>query len=342
MSLSGTSWEFFEIAGIPVEDGGAPPSIAFSDEGRVSGSTGVNRLSGTFSLDGDHLTLGPIAMTRMMGPPNLAEQEQRLTAVLAKVAIMRIAGPNLELDHGDSVSRLRMVGDPPMAGAAAEPTDGWEAVSPDWGPDKVFALVAAAIGWYALILQLVLLVDRLDAEGEAWFTAVIRFFSFFTILSNLIAALSLTVAALGAATPIGRWFNRAIPQAGVFMYIAVTGLVYTFVLASIWEPDGWDLVADSLLHYVMPALFVVYWVLFRPHGTLDFAHIPRWLIFPVAYGIYTMIRGPFVDWYPYFFLDVEVRGYAAVLAAILGLALAFAVAGFAVIGLDSFLARRRS
>jgi hypothetical protein len=31
-----------------------------------------------------------------------------------------------------------------------------------------------------------------------------------------------------------------------------------------------------------------------------------------------------------------------VLAAILGLALAFAVAGFAVIGLDSFLARRRS
>jgi len=58
-----------EIGGEPV-DPDAPRTVHFEEE-RVSGQVGVNRFTGVLIIDGDLLVLGPVAMTRMAGPPEL-------------------------------------------------------------------------------------------------------------------------------------------------------------------------------------------------------------------------------------------------------------------------------
>ncbi len=72
-------WTVAAMPGGVLED--AAPTIAFGD-GRASGWAGVNRFMGSYALEGATLTIGPLAMTRMAGPPERMEQESRLAAAL--------------------------------------------------------------------------------------------------------------------------------------------------------------------------------------------------------------------------------------------------------------------
>ena len=87
MDLIGTEWRVEEIASRGVLDD-VHPTIRFGDDGRVSGSTGVNRFTGTYELDGEQLTVGPLATTRMAGPPAAMDQEQRFLAVLGQPSLV--------------------------------------------------------------------------------------------------------------------------------------------------------------------------------------------------------------------------------------------------------------
>ncbi len=82
-ALAGTEWEILAIAGQPITGGGDPVVVTFGHDGRVSGSTGVNQLTASYSLTADYLTFGPLATTRRAGPPELMEQEHRVVASLA-------------------------------------------------------------------------------------------------------------------------------------------------------------------------------------------------------------------------------------------------------------------
>ncbi|MCW2602206.1 MAG: hypothetical protein JWN61_341, partial [Pseudonocardiales bacterium] len=53
-----------------------------------------------------------------------------------------------------------------------------------------------------------------------------------------------------------------------------------------------------------------------------------WLIFPLGYLIYSLVRGPIADWYPYPFMDPDEHGYGGI--AITSMIIAVAVAGIAV------------
>jgi heat shock protein HslJ len=77
-SLDG-GWTVAAMPGGVLDD--APPTIAFV-EGRVTGWAGVNRFAGSYALEGAALTVGPLAMTRMAGPPERMHQEARLAASL--------------------------------------------------------------------------------------------------------------------------------------------------------------------------------------------------------------------------------------------------------------------
>ena len=79
--LAGTGWVVTSIdeEAIPADD---PPTIAFGEDGSVSGGAGVNRFMGTWSLDEGVLVFGPLATTRMAGPPERMDLERRFLAVL--------------------------------------------------------------------------------------------------------------------------------------------------------------------------------------------------------------------------------------------------------------------
>ena len=175
---------------------------------------------------------------------------------------------------------------------------------------KGFIYTGIIGGLAGIIIQFILmLINRQVALPEA----IIRFFSFFTILSNCMVVALL----VGQVLPAGNRFHRfAIKNevaTAVSIYIIVVGVVYQTILRKPIPLEGWHRVADDILHLYIPLLMLLYWILFISSKKIDVKTIPYWLIFPAAYFVYTLIRGSIIQFYPYPFVNVTVLGYPKVL-----------------------------
>jgi hypothetical protein len=100
-----------------------------------------------------------------------------------------------------------------------------------------------------------------------------------------------------------------------------------------------DRVADEILHAVTPVLYVTAWLLLVPKGALRWRDVPRWMIFPLVYGLYSLAHGALSGFYPYFFMDVGKVGYTCTLSRLGGLALALVALGFVAVGIDRAMGR---
>ncbi len=78
------------------------------EDGRVSGTGGINRLMGSYMLDGSSLSFGPLATTMMAGPPEAMEEERRFLADLALVTQWSVDGDELVLGDSDHGELLRL------------------------------------------------------------------------------------------------------------------------------------------------------------------------------------------------------------------------------------------
>lgn len=201
-------------------------------------------------------------------------------------------------------------------------------------------LAAAVLSLAAIIAQLSRSIQNaLDATtewGQHLPTVAANFLSFFTILSNLLAAIVLIIAAVWALRH--RRDDRpepnglAVALACASTYMIVTGIVYNTLLRGVELPQGvtvpWS---NEVLHVVFP-LFLLLDVLFAPRRrALSWSTIFIAAIFPILWAIYTMIRANFITspatgntwWYPYPFLDPRlVGGYLGVAGYIVGIAIA--------------------
>jgi hypothetical protein len=167
---------------------------------------------------------------------------------------------------------------------------------------------------------------------------VTNFFSFFTIESNVLSAV---VLLLGAWILFARrgadpsWYTGL--RAATVTYMLTTGVVYNLLLRGIELPQGSTLAwSNEVLHLVAPLYLVIDWI-FAP-GRTPLASKAVWpvLIFPLVWGVYTLIRGPITAdavygkpyWYPYPFLNpntspegyFSVAFYFMLIAAVIGLA----------------------
>ena len=121
-------------------------------------------------------------------------------------------------------------------------------------------LVVAAVAWFALAFQLVLVVSGeailVEDDPPGLVARVYRFFAYFTIQSNALVAITSTVLARDPAEDRPGW--RVARLAGL-IGITVTGLVYFFLLRGLVELEGPNLVVDALLHMVVPVLAIAAW-----------------------------------------------------------------------------------
>jgi len=149
-----------------------------------------------------------------------------------------------------------------------------------------------------------------------------NFFSFFTIQSNLFAASVLLWLATRKSDGHGANQGRIdLIRGAATLYMATTGVVYGLLLSGYQEAlqttVPW---VDTALHKVMPIVMVVDWLLDPPETRLTVRRALPWLIYPGLYLVYSLIRGPIVDWYPYPFLDPdESGGYLGVAAYAVGI-----------------------
>jgi hypothetical protein len=195
---------------------------------------------------------------------------------------------------------------------------------------RISAAVGAFLGWFALALQLYLMLAR-DPAGVLG--VVIAYFSFFTILTNFLVALVFTAAAFRVRAGWGQWLLRPSVQAGTTVYIVIVCIVYQILLRHLWNPQGAQYVADLLLHSVLPAGYVLYWWFFAPREGLIWKNAIAWLVYPGAYLVYILARGAVSGLYPYHFIDVTALGYEGVIARSAGLMLVFLGTGLLVVAI---------
>jgi len=199
--------------------------------------------------------------------------------------------------------------------------------------------VSTVIIWFSLILQITISISAYLKTGRSLGGTLVQLFSYFTILSNLLAAICLT-ALFKANSRLGKYFFQSRVFSAIALYITIVGLVYNLVLRSLWHPEGLFKLADELLHSANPVLFVVYWLVYVPKANLKWSQALSWLWFPLGYSVYIFIRGSISHLYPYPFLNIDTLGLSRVAINSLLMLVAFLLIGFLFVWINRGIAKR--
>jgi hypothetical protein len=201
-----------------------------------------------------------------------------------------------------------------------------------------FGLTAVAVV-FGLVVQLIVTANA--SEGAFFHSTVGRTLNllvFFTIESNIIVG----------ATSLMLWLdpNRSSTLFDTFrltgvVAITITGVVYHAVLRGLLDLETWGLVADNVLHTIVPIATVVGWLVWGPRGRTSMRIVKLSVAFPVCWLAFTLIRGAIVGFYPYAFLDVNRLGYVKALINCVWVAVLYLGVASGAHVLDGWLTRVR-
>jgi hypothetical protein len=156
-------------------------------------------------------------------------------------------------------------------------------------------------------------------EGGGQFDPT-RFYAYFTIQSNLIGMVALLWAFRRRNAPPSRALD-------LFRGAAAAYLTVTFFVVILFLQDvdvqlqvPW---IDAVLHRIFPVIVVLDWLIDPPDTRLRYRDALLWLIYPLVWLGFTLVRGAADGWYPYPFLDPANGGYGVVAAYVVGITLGF-------------------
>jgi hypothetical protein len=143
---------------------------------------------------------------------------------------------------------------------------------------KMIALIFALAGWYSVVAQYFLMLD--DRLVDIPETSV-RFFSYFTILTNIVVAIYFS-AVLIRGKSRNRRFNSSGVLTAITGYITMVCLIYQIALRHLWQPEGQQWLVDELLHTVIPIAVIIYWYFNESSFPIRFQQIGVWLLYPLG------------------------------------------------------------
>ena len=119
---------------------------------------------------------------------------------------------------------------------------------------------------------------------------------------------------LAKDTKIGMFLDRPGVRTAVLVYIIIVALGYHLLLAHLFNHGGLDRVSDFVIHTVAPLLVLFEWLVFSRKKSLSFKQVPFWLLAPLVYMAYCVLRGEMTGNYPYDLINADKRGHAAAFA----------------------------
>ena len=173
---------------------------------------------------------------------------------------------------------------------------------------------------------------------------------YYTVLSNILCFVYFAVLVVAQ-----RKKENPLVKGSVTMCIAVTGIVYHFLLDGMMEANAASVspVLDAgnfLVHTVVPVMVVLDYFLFFPKGQYKSLHPIAWMVLPYLYFGFIWLRAEISDSlfsgfggaksrYPYPFLAVDLYGWDKVLLIVLGITVAFLALGYIAYVLDRLLGK---
>lgn len=197
-------------------------------------------------------------------------------------------------------------------------------------PKVVFTAGMATGAWFALILQYVLGLQHTQLTVLDY---SVHFFSYFTILTNLLVASCCTSIVFFSKTPLGNFFSQPATVTAITLYILIVGTIYNGLLRYLVHPQGLMWMVDELLHVVTPLGFLAYWWLFTDKTGLKWRSVFHWLIFPFLYLLYTLWHGALSGFYPYPFVNVSELGLQRVFINSISVTFGFMGTGLSLVGI---------
>lgn len=168
-----------------------------------------------------------------------------------------------------------------------------------------YRIFFALLAFSSIVTEIAVLIERGRFNPA-------NFFSFFTIESNAIALAVFMASAFVLARGKQSGIITVLRGASTFNMILV-GVVFSILLSGLdveLTAVPWD---NIVLHYIMPVVVALDWFIDQPErGRVSFRQGLVWMVFPLLYVIYSLVRGAFVGWYPYPFLNPVVQGYPRV------------------------------
>jgi uncharacterized membrane protein len=185
---------------------------------------------------------------------------------------------------------------------------------------RAWHLLTASAAAVALGLQLVLVIEggRVleEVHPPSMTLRLLRFIAYFTIQSNLLVLVTAALLARDPAYDGPRW---RVLRVAAMSGIIVTGLVHWFLLRPLLHLHGADLMADKLLHLVVPVLAVVGWLAFGPRPQMSWSASLRATAWPLVWLAVILVQGLATGWYPYPFLDHREHGWDHVVVVCAGI-----------------------
>jgi hypothetical protein len=190
---------------------------------------------------------------------------------------------------------------------------------------RLAAAIVALIAWAGLAIQFAsTYAAHHDVVATLWIIA-----RFFTIITNLLVAIAMTAVAIDRRVP-------PLILGGLTLAIILVGVIYATLLSGLHHLTGPALLADFLLHKVSPIAMTLWWIFFAPRAAVDRTAPLWWAAYPLAYFVYVLARGHYDSRYPYPFIDVGKLGWVQTALNAGGIALAFILAGYALVWIDSW------
>lgn len=203
---------------------------------------------------------------------------------------------------------------------------------------KALLIVIMLCAWFALITQMYINIQSKAAPvGEL----IIRYFSYFTLLTNLIVAVLSSALTLAPTTSFGKFASRYGTITAATAYILIVGIVYNVVLRPLWKPTGLQKPVDELLHTVIPLLFLIFWLFFTIKKKRNYLAFLPWLLYPLVYVIFVLTRGSYSGFYPYPFIDLTKLPIEQVFFNSVGIAVAVIAISLLLISIGNRTASKR-
>lgn len=166
--------------------------------------------------------------------------------------------------------------------------------------------------FFSLLALTAIIAQFLEGLNRPHFSPL-NFFHFFTIEANILALATLFIA--GVAVLRGKSIQHLASWRGaVTTYMVITGVIYIILLSGLEESlqtaTPW---INAILHYIMPLVILADWLVDGPGRRITFKQALPWLLFPLGYGLYSLVRGHFIHWYPYPFLNPSEQGYLSLI-----------------------------